>query len=250
MVLSDKIKKILRLNSSGRKEINPAKAYNLWAHHYDAQPDNLMLAIESKAFSALLSTIEIKDKVIVDVGCGTGRHWQEILNCDPASLCGYDVSVGMLAKLKEKYPDLPAYQLHNYRLPASEDESVDMIITTLTIAHIEKLDDALKEWCRVLKPGGEVVITDYHPDALANNGDRTFTYKNKLIAIKNYVHSLEWMKATVASMGLQLLQLDEYKIDDPVKVFYERKNAIHVFEKFKGTNIVYGMRLRKQYDTA
>lgn len=236
--------------SSRKRGINPAKAYNLWSKHYDAQPDNLMLALESKVFTGLLQLTSLKDKVIADIGCGTGRHWKEILEHEPLDIYGYDVSIGMLARLKEKYPSHNAYQLHGNLLPQLEDESCDIIISTLTIAHIEHINEALNEWCRVLKPGGEVIITDYHPDALANNGDRTFVHKNKLISIRNYIHSLEWLTTVLPSLGLKQIFLDERVIDDSVKSYYEKQHALHIFDKFKDTKIVYGMILSKSHDTA
>lgn len=249
MTLFKSIRKTFNL-SSRKKGIDPAKAYNIWAQQYDAQPDNLMLALESSVFTGLLRHTSLKDKVVADIGCGTGRHWEEILAHAPLNIYGYDVSIGMLAKLKEKYPSRDIYQLHDHLLPQLEDASCDMIISTLTIAHIKNIDEALTEWCRVLKPGGEIIITDYHPDALANNGDRAFVHKNKLISIKNYVHSLERLKTLLQQLGLEQVFSDERIIDDSVKSYYEKQNALHVFDKFKHTKIVYGMILSKNHGTA
>ena len=44
-----------------------------------------------------------------------------------------------------------------------KNESCDCIISTLTIAHIQNAEEAITEWNRVLKPGGQMIITDYHP---------------------------------------------------------------------------------------
>src|SRR5579885_1822430 len=80
--------------------LEPATAYDHWSAGYDNQPGNLMLALDEQVCSELLTGIEIRDKVVADVGCGTGRHWARLLADNPARLAGYDVSSGMLGMLK------------------------------------------------------------------------------------------------------------------------------------------------------
>src|SRR5665213_2207896 len=91
-------------------------AYNLWAENYDDQPHNLMLAWDEEIFSVLLNSIDIKNKVLTDVGCGTGRHWQKIFDKNPQSLFGYDVSERMLRKLNEKFPQAETRLLFRNKL--------------------------------------------------------------------------------------------------------------------------------------
>ena len=61
------------------KERDVVEAYDLWSENYDMQPGNLMLDLDEILFSKLLTTLEIKNKDIADIGCGTGRHWTKIL---------------------------------------------------------------------------------------------------------------------------------------------------------------------------
>ena len=56
----------------------PETAYDLWSEKYDHQPDNLMLALDEEIFSALLEGLNLQNKIIADIGCGTGRHWKNI----------------------------------------------------------------------------------------------------------------------------------------------------------------------------
>ena len=101
------------------------------------------------------------------------------------------MSEGMLKMLQQKFPQAETHHLINDELKELENESCDIIFSTLTIAHIENAEKALQEWNRILKPGGEIIITDYHPSALAKGGKRTFNHNDKTIAVKNYVHSIE-----------------------------------------------------------
>src|ERR1035437_10198276 len=158
------------------KDEEPEVAYDLWAESYDSQPDNLMLALDEEVFSGLLNNINIKNKIIADVGCGTGRHWKKIFDKEPQKLIGFDVSEGMLKMLQQKFPQAETHHLINNELQDLKNESCDCIFSTLTIAHIKNAEEAIREWNRVLKPGGQMIITDYHPLALAKGGKRTFRH--------------------------------------------------------------------------
>lgn len=161
------------------KDEEPEVAYNLWAGSYDSQAVNLMLALDEEIFFDLLNNINIKNKIIADVGCGTGRHWKKIFDQKPKIIIGFDVSEGMLNMLQQKFPQAKTHHLVNDELEGLEKESCDIIFATLTIADIEHAEKALEEWNRVLKPGGEMIITDYHPAALAKGGKRTFSLMKK-----------------------------------------------------------------------
>src|SRR4051812_40834623 len=84
-------------------ETDPCIAYDQWAADYDEQPNNLMLALDAELFDQFLTNTSLHKKVVVDVGCGTGRHWEKINTQEPARLIGFDVSKGMLDVLKKKF---------------------------------------------------------------------------------------------------------------------------------------------------
>src|SRR5687768_1650359 len=90
---------------SAPRSMPPAQAYNLWAATYDNQPNNLMLKLDLEIFTKFLAAADIERKTVADVGCGTGRHWKEILARQPKRLTGLDVSPEMLAQLKQKFPE-------------------------------------------------------------------------------------------------------------------------------------------------
>ncbi|MEN9685136.1 MAG: hypothetical protein RLZZ28_922 [Bacteroidota bacterium] len=244
--ISTLFKTISSFFTKNAKTTEAETAYDIWASQYDAQPNNLMLFLDEKLVASLMAETTFTNKSVIDIGCGTGRHWPKILSEKPLTIKGYDVSREMLSMAIKKFPDYFFYQLQNNLLPEL-DGSVDLIISTLTIAHIEDITAALKEWTRVLKPGGEILLTDYHPEALAKGAKRTFQSGNKLITIKNYVHSIEKIEHIAGQLGLSFTRIVESKIDESVISFYENQNALSVYEKFKGMKIIYGVRLKKRY---
>lgn len=226
-------------------EKNSIEAYDLWSEKYDAQPGNLMLDLDEMVFSGLLNSLDLKNKYVADIGCGTGRHWNKILNNDPFSLTGFDVSAGMLKRLQLKFPQAHTHQISDNLFSAVPDAQFDVIVSTLTVAHIEDLDQALQAWCRILKDKGDIIITDFHPNALAFSGKRTFEYHKTQIAVQNFVHYIADIKEALIKYNFRIVKLDERVVDEPVKHYYTAKNALHVYEKFKGARIIYGIHLRR-----
>ncbi|WP_183564841.1 class I SAM-dependent methyltransferase [Mucilaginibacter sp. SP1R1] len=226
-------------------EKSVVEAYDLWAADYDMQPDNLMLYLDGRLFSTFMDQIVIADKQIADIGCGTGRHWPVIFSKRPAGLTGFDVSGGMLNKLKNKYPKASTHLITDNLFSTVPDAMFDVIVSTLTVAHIEHIEEAIQAWGRLLKSGGEMIITDFHPHTLAFGGKRTFKYNNSVMAVRNYVHPIYTIKEVLLNNGFHLLNQEEIKIDDSMKPFYVKQNALHVFEKYKGFPVIYGIHLKK-----
>jgi ubiquinone/menaquinone biosynthesis C-methylase UbiE len=245
MGLGDQLDAFVKRIFNRQSETAPEKAYDLWAFNYDNQPGNLMLDLDEKMFAGFLAETKIADKVIADVGCGTGRHWQQIADRHPARLIGFDVSDGMLTMLQKKISNAEVYRLTDNKLKVLADHSCDVIISTLAMAHIKNIEEALKEWNRVLRPGGEMIITDYHPETLARGGSRTFKVNNRLMAVRSYVHPVEKIKTITRQLGLTELRFSEKVIDGTVKHYYEQQNAIAVYERFKTVPVIYGIHLKK-----
>ena len=233
------------LHPDRRPESEPAEAYDIWAQNYDNQPDNLMLALDRALCGDLLSTLDLAGKNIVDVGCGTGRHWPAIFDRSPARLAGFDVSAGMLNRLRNKYPAAETHLLNGAALDGLDDASCDLLVSTLTMAHIPDLPAALTEWNRVLRSGGDMLITDYHPAALAKGGQRTFRDGKKVVAVRNHIYPIAQLLAITRRLGLTEISVIEKKIDDSMRPYYEKQNALPVFQRFLGVPIIYGLHLKK-----
>jgi len=241
--LKNYIKKHVTHSAILEKDV--VEAYDTWAENYDAQPGNLMLDLDKRVFSNLLEQIEIKNKNVADIGCGTGRHWGNFLENDPAGLTGFDVSGGMLGKLKNKYPFAQTQVITDNLFSAFPDASYDLIVSTLTVAHIKEIEEALSSWCRISKQHADIVITDFHPDALAFGGKRTFPHGKVQISVENYVHPVPVIKLLLLKNGFRAVNEITISVDETVKHYYEQQSALHVYEKFKGFPIIYGIHFRR-----
>lgn len=242
------IRKIIEQNVFPVREKDPVEAYNLWAENYDTQNGNLMMDMDAEVFAELLSAVSITGKQIADIGCGTGRYWPLFFRQKPGGVTGFDVSPGMLERLRLKYPSGCVNQITDNLFTGIPDSAYDVIVSTLTVAYIENIDEALEAWCRILKAKGDIIITDFHPNALAFGGKRTFSHHNTLISIKNFVHYVSDIEDTLREYGLIPVNKIERVVNESVKHYYEAKKALSLYEKFKGSRIIYGIHLRRGYD--
>jgi len=226
-------------------EKGSAEAYDLWAENYDNQPGNLMIDLDEQLFTGMLNNLSVTNKQVADIGCGSGRHWAKLFDRHPLSLTGFDVSEGMLNKLKEKYPQANVRHIADDLFSDVPDAGFDAIVSTLTVAHIEDIETAMKAWSRILKPNAEIVITDFHPHILAYGGKRTFKHQNKSIAVKNYVHPVYDMVELLQDQGFHLIEKRERVIDETMRHYYEAQNALPVYERYKGFHVIYGIHLKR-----
>jgi malonyl-CoA O-methyltransferase len=94
---------------------------------------------------------------IVDVGCGKGRFLRRLTEQYPhARLCGIDVSNQALCHLP---PTVEARQGNLLRLPAADGE-FDAALCVEALEHALLPRRAITELCRIVRPGGRLLIID------------------------------------------------------------------------------------------
>jgi demethylmenaquinone methyltransferase/2-methoxy-6-polyprenyl-1,4-benzoquinol methylase len=103
---------------------------------------------------------------IIDEACGTGDmmgHWYKQADDNSVSISdivGVDPSEGMVAVAREKFPEFSYHISKATEIPL-EDESADFLSITYGIRNVVEREAALKEFNRVLKPGGMVIILEF-----------------------------------------------------------------------------------------
>jgi ubiquinone/menaquinone biosynthesis C-methylase UbiE len=246
MSFAGKVKRVLsNWMSFQKKGIAPASAYDLWASTYDEQTNNLIVYLDEIIFTQLIDNIALKGKTVVDIGCGTGNHWGKILSKHAYELIGYEVSEKMLAKLHEKYPKAKTYLSQDNHLNGLQDNSCDLIISTLVIGYIKNLSKIFTEWSRVLKKDGDILITDFHPVAVQKGASRSFKHEGQTVFIKNYLHTLDEIRTLAKEMKWKEVRLIERKVDESVKFFYEKLNVLRIYKDSYNTPLIYGIHFRK-----
>ncbi len=103
---------------------------------------------------------------ILDVACGTGDmmgHWAKCASnagVKVKEIIGADPSEGMMEVGRKKFPDFTFIKAPATALPI-DGASVDFISISYGIRNVVQRQEALREFNRVLKPGGLVVILEF-----------------------------------------------------------------------------------------
>jgi ArsR family transcriptional regulator len=138
------------------------------AHRWDAmRTDCFGSAFHLDALTALLPA----DWTVVDVGCGTGyllpllaQRFAKVIAVDPVDEM-LEVSRERLRGESTKHVTFrkgSATHLH------IEDNAADLCIASLVLHHEPMPPDALAEFCRILKPGGRVLIIEQEAHSLTD----------------------------------------------------------------------------------
>ncbi|MFE2423088.1 class I SAM-dependent methyltransferase [Streptomyces hokutonensis] len=94
------------------------------------------------------------------MACGTGRHTAHLHGLGHR-VTGVDASPDMLARPRERLPDVDFREADLHRLPLPGD-AVDTVVCALALTHVPELSPVSREFARVLRPGGHLVISDAH----------------------------------------------------------------------------------------
>jgi SAM-dependent methyltransferase len=239
------LRRIRRRLAARMDRVSAVEAYDRWAATYDSQPENVVLTLESPLFSELLARVTVETKIVVDIGCGTGRHWPEILSRSPAQLIGVDPSPRMLEQLKAHYPDARVICAKGDHVQEVADASCDLIVSTLALAHIPAAASAIGEWCRILRRGGAMLVTDFHPAAIRAGMKRTFVSGGQTIEVEHHATDLKTLCDFAADRGLTTAYVVERAIDDWVRPLFERARYLEAYAEHKGRPLVFGVHFMK-----
>lgn len=108
--------------------------------------------------------IDLKDKVMLDAGCGPGGKTVFFSEQGVKSIIGIDIDPERIALAKSyaaaRHAHLPQFMVGNLATLPFESDHFDIIFLNDVVEHIERpiLIAALTECKRVLKPGGRICI--------------------------------------------------------------------------------------------
>jgi len=183
--------------------------------------------------------------VVLDAGCGLGRHLRHLARMPELKIFGIDKNTWALTETAKSVAAMPDAQSKDYlfsiaditKLPFA-DSSFDCVICSEVMEHIPDHEKALKELDRILKPQGTLAVSvprfftericwfiswDYHNE----EGGHIRIYKKKQLREMltrqgfkcwkiNYKHALHspywWLKCLV---GLK-------KEDHPLVKYYRK----------------------------
>jgi malonyl-CoA O-methyltransferase len=207
----------------------PLASYRLWSQTWESDP-SAIVALESRWLSPWL--IGLGGKVFLDLSCGVGR-WLVHGRAQGAIVFGTDLCREMLIEAQRKTTLAGRLALADTcRLPF-RDRSADVALCALSLGHMTPMESAVAELARVVRRGGFLIVTDFHPDAVRHGWKRTFRNKGELYEVETYPYTTEQLVGCAEREGLVLQALQEPGFDEPERKIFDSVGKQDLFEQVR-----------------
>jgi SAM-dependent methyltransferase len=188
------------------ERVSTAAAYRQQSARYDADAGGGLFTLDEPVVAGCLNGRP--PGVALDAACGTGR-FAELLARHGHQVIGVDSSPDMLAHARRRVPDAEFRLGALDRLPLPDD-SADVIVCALALVHVPRLQPVLAEFARVLRPGGDLVISDIHHELVTRGSViKARGPAGEPCIAATYRHQLgDYLRAAL-SLGLQVRRCEE-----------------------------------------
>jgi malonyl-CoA O-methyltransferase len=171
--------------------------YAQWAPHYTAEAHNPLMAAEQQAVTDLLPAVA--GLTVLDAGCGTGRYARRLMDAGARSVIGIDASPAMLSHAWEGGA---RYVRGDIRAMPVAAATFDLVVSGLMLPDIADLGGVVREWYRVLRPGGAIVCSTLHPVGAELGWTRTFETPHGTHRLPANWHTLDDHRRACSDAGL------------------------------------------------
>jgi malonyl-CoA O-methyltransferase len=189
--------------------IDPARGYALWAERYLPRAHNELMCVEEAAMARLWRPLTF-DRVL-DLGTGTGRNLR-LLDERASKRVGLDSSIAML-----KRRDAPGALFVSgdaTDIPFAA-QSFDLVLSSLMAGDLPDLSRFTRESARVLRKGGSLVYSDFHPIWAERGWERTFeSAGGRTYRIPYHPHTLSDHRAGIERAKLEISALEEPRLGE------------------------------------
>jgi ubiquinone/menaquinone biosynthesis C-methylase UbiE len=164
---------------------------------------------------------DVAGKTILDAACGPGKY-AEILLSKGAEVTGFDLSPKMVGLAQQRNGQNGHFFVHDMAAPLDmfKDSHFDFVLCALALDYIEDWTNTIREFCRVLKPKGYLVLSTQHPffEYLFFKSDQYFSIEHVKcvwkgfgvpVEVNSYRRSLGEYIAPIVNNGFYIDQLIE-----------------------------------------
>ncbi|MGE0544932.1 MAG: class I SAM-dependent methyltransferase [Dehalococcoidia bacterium] len=193
-------------------EVDAFEGYARWATTYDSGQNALILLEEAHVRDLLA---DIPRQEILDLAAGTGRHALRLASSG-THVTALDQSAPMVAAGRRAAAATGAAV--EFVLARVEDglpfvdRCFDLIICALALCHMSDIAVPLRECARVVRPGGHLLITDFHPASVVRGMRTQFSTDDATYWLPNMPHSRQDYLNAVTGAGFDLLAVRDLPV--------------------------------------
>jgi malonyl-CoA O-methyltransferase len=210
-------------------QLSPLESYRRWSKTWETDP-SAIVALETRWLAPWL--IGIEGKLFLDLSCGVGR-WMTYAQTQGATVFGTDLCGEMLLEAKKKSALAGKLALADTRLLPIRDASADIALCALSLGHMTPMESAITELARIVRPGGYLIVTDFHPSALRHGWKRTFRSNGQLYEVETHPYTTARLTECATREGLVLQELLEPCFDEPERKIFSEANKQDLFEQVR-----------------
>ena len=212
-------------------------AYQRWAPLYPPVAHNPLMRAEQKAM--LLYWPDVAGLRVLDLACGTGRYSRLLAEAGAADLVALDFCVPMLMQV----PNGSRVCASMMQLPFA-DGTFDVVISGLALSHAADLSTWMGEIARVLRNGGTLLYSDFHPDATCAGLTRSFKDINdETCSVPHAQYPVNIQIEAAQAAGLRIETVHEVRVGIELREPFA--NSENFYRNWDGLPIVLVVRARK-----
>ncbi len=133
------------------------------AYEHSVDSENLYNAEYERPAMMDRLAVDLAGKRVLDAGCAAGWYTSQLL-VKGAEAVAIDMSPEMVEAAKRRVGDKAQVMCLDLESPLPfEEESFDLILSSLTLHYLQDWEATFKEFQRILKPGGTFLFSVHHP---------------------------------------------------------------------------------------
>lgn len=198
------------------------EAYARWAPVYPPSAHNPLMRAEQRAMlEAWPNMVGLR---VLDLACGSGRYSRLLREAGTEQVVAVDFCMPMLEQVSTAGRVCASMMMLPFP-PAV----FDAVVCGLAVGHAADIERWVSEISRVLRPGGALVYSDFHADAVRAGMTRSFKDADAVSwTLPHQVYDLSCQKQALAAAGLTVETIKEVRL------------GLELNETFPGSDQVYG----------
>ncbi len=212
-------------------------AYERWAPLYPPNAHNPLMRAEQSAM--VEHWPEVAGRRALDLACGTGRYSRLLADTQTAQIVAMDFCVPMLRQVSAGAPVCGSMM----NLPFA-GETFDAVVSGLALGHASSVHAWMVEVSRVLRAGGTLLYSDFHPEAARAGLTRSFKDQDArtcTVPHQAYDLALQLEAARAANLTVDIVR--ELRVGVDLTETFPKSEEF--YRKWDGLPIVLVVRARK-----